>query len=326
MKVIKRSPTRIDLAGGTLDCWPLYLLTDGCVTINLAVSIFTEATLEPRADQRIDLHMRDQEDQRTFSDLATFLSDPDPRLNLVQKHVAYWAPTRGFTLTTHSESPIGGGLGGSSSLSISLINAFAEWLGHSMTLMQTVTLAGNLEAQVLGKMTGTQDYFPPLCRGLNAIHYGPRGAEIESLPSHHEFWDQRLSLVYTGQPHHSGLNNWQVIKHALDGDAGTLRALTDIRDVAQDLYKDIKVGRWDTLPRLFEREFEARVRLSSSFSSPAIDKLREVALKAGAGAVKICGAGGGGCVVVWSEPTVKAKVEAACRTDGFQVLNARAVV
>ena len=283
MKVTKRSPTRIDLAGGTLDCWPLYLLTDGCVTINLSVSIFTEATVEPRAGSEIEIHMRDQDYRRTFADLDRFLSDPDPRLNLVQKHVAFWRPTGGFGLTTHSESPIGGGLGGSSSLSISLIKAFAEWQGENPGLHQTVTLAGNLEAQVLGKMTGTQDYFPPLRPGLNAIHYGPRGARLETLRTEPAFWNERLSLVYTGQPHHSGLNNWQVIKLALDGDPATRKALGDIRDVAQDLYADVSQGRWTNVPTLFEREFEARVRLSSSFSSPAIDRLRACALAAGGG-------------------------------------------
>ena len=70
MKITKRSPTRIDLAGGTLDCWPLYLLIDGCVTINLSVSIFTEASIEPRADSKVDVRMRDQDYARSF-DLPT---------------------------------------------------------------------------------------------------------------------------------------------------------------------------------------------------------------------------------------------------------------
>ena len=326
MKITKRSPTRVDLAGGTLDCWPLYLLVDGSVTVNLSISISTEVILESRDDARVVIVMRDQDYRREFTDLADLLGNTDPKLNLIQKHVRYWAPPGGFTLTTHSESPIGGGLGGSSSLSISLIGAFAEWLKVDLTTLQAVTLAGNLEAQVLGKMTGTQDYFPAVRAGLNAIHYGPRGPELERLVIKPDFFDQRLSLVYTGQPHHSGLNNWQVIKAALDGDRPTLNALGDIRDVALDLYRDVKADRWENLPALFEREFEARVRLASSFSSPAIDRLREVALAAGARAVKILGAGGGGCVLVWSSPDRKAEVEAKCRADGFQVLNAKAVV
>lgn len=326
MKITKNSCTRVDLSGGTLDCWPLFLLVDSCVTVNLSISIRTQATIEERSGLEVDIHMRDMGYRKTFANLSAVLNCPDRELNLVQKQLAYWKPVKGFALETFSESPIGGGLGASSSLSISLIKAFAEWTGVQMGLYESVTLSANIEAQVLHKMTGTQDYFPALSQGLNAIHYTPQGPRLETLPSQAELWDSHLSLVYTGQPHHSGLNNWQVIKAALDGEADTLRALSDIRDISSDLYASVRKGEFNQLPRLFEREFEARVRLSTSFSSPQIETLRDVALKAGAEAVKICGAGGGGCVLVWSHPERKSQVEAGCRAKGFNVLNAKAVV
>ncbi|HMN68790.1 MAG TPA: galactokinase [Bdellovibrionales bacterium] len=326
MKITKQSATRVDLSGGTLDCWPLYLLVDSCVTINLSVSVFTRVTLEEKPGREIEVDIRDLKYRKNFADLKSLLEAKDEELKLVQKHLAYWKPEKGFRLETSSESPVGGGLGGSSSLSISLIKAFAEWLKCDMTVLEMVTLSANLEAQVLHKMTGTQDYFPALVPGLNAIHYTPRGARIETLPVTKEFWDERLTLVYTGQPHHSGLNNWQVLKAALDVEEATLKALRDIRDVSWDMYAALKNNRHEIFPELFNREFEARVRLSSSFSSPEIDRLRNVALKSGAQAVKICGAGGGGCVLVWSRPERKSQVEAGCREQGFEVLNARAVL
>ncbi len=326
MKISKQSATRVDLSGGTLDCWPLYLLVDSCVTINISVSIYTYASLEERNDQQIEIHMRDMKYKKVFKDLKDLLEYNDPALSLVQKHVAFWKPKKGFNLETFSESPIGGGLGGSSSLSISLIKAFSEWAGEELDLYKSVTLSANLEAQVLHKMTGTQDYYPALKPGLNAIHYTPRGAELVTMKTDKDFWDKHLSLVYTGQPHHSGLNNWQVIKAALNNDEPTLQALRDIRDVSSDMHKVLQEKRFEELPRLFDREFEARVRLSTSFSSPEIDRLRNVALKSGALAVKICGAGGGGCVLVWSHPDRKEQVEAGCRAQGFEVLNAKAVL
>lgn len=326
MKIEKKSPTRVDISGGTLDCWPLYLLDGDCVTINLAISVSTYAKLEQRASSQIEVNIRDLHYQNTFSSFDEFLACTDKNMRLVQKHVEYWKPKHGFYLETFSESPVGGGLGGSSSLSITIIKAFAEWAKKSLDVYEAVNLAHNIEAQVLGKMTGTQDYFPALVPGLNAIHYTPAGPHIENVPTQAELWNEHLSLVYTGQPHQSGLNNWQVIKSSLDGDRGTLRALADIRAVSWDVYSAVKSQAWETLPGLFDREFEARVRLSSSFSSPEIDRLREVALKSGAHAVKICGAGGGGCVLVWSQPGRKQKVEAGCREAGFEVLAVKAVL
>lgn len=326
MKIAKSSCTRVDLSGGTLDLWPLYLLVDSCVTINLSISIMTHAVIEPREDKEIHVDIKDLKYKKAFKNLTEILNCRDEQLLLVQKQLNFWRPEQGFYLETSSESPVGGGLGGSSSLSISLIKAFSAWLKKDLDVYQSVVLSHNLEAQVLHKMTGTQDYFPALVPGLNAIHYTPMGARLENIPTQPDFWNQQLSLVYTGHPHHSGLNNWQVVKACMDKDKATLKALTDIRDISNDMYETIHQGRWDRLPGLFDREFEARVRLSSSFSSPEIERLRAVALKSGASAVKICGAGGGGCVLIWSDPARKAQVEAGCREQKFEVLNVKAMV
>jgi len=116
------------------------------------------------------------------------------------------------------------------------------------------------------------------------------------------------------------LNNWQVIKAALDGDIRTLQALHDIKDIADRVATVCRGKKWEALPELFQAEFEARVRLSAGFTSERIERLREVAMESGAQAVKICGAGGGGCVLVWSAPDRREQVEVECQKSGFQVL------
>ncbi|HWU42132.1 MAG TPA: hypothetical protein VN132_01800, partial [Bdellovibrio sp.] len=70
---------------------------------------------------------------------------------------------------------------------------------------------------------------------------------------------------------------------------------------------------------------EARVRLAPEFTSPEISRLAELSLQNGAEAVKICGAGGGGCVLVWCPPEKKQGVAHACQKAGFQVMDAKPV-
>src|SRR5437764_11586265 len=53
------APTRIDLAGGTLDIWPLYLFHDGASTLNAAISLRAHAQIEPRTDGRLELRSID---------------------------------------------------------------------------------------------------------------------------------------------------------------------------------------------------------------------------------------------------------------------------
>src|SRR5216110_2610596 len=58
--VIKASaPTRIDLAGGTIDIWPLYLFHPGAQTLNAAISIRAHARVESRTDNRIVIRSED---------------------------------------------------------------------------------------------------------------------------------------------------------------------------------------------------------------------------------------------------------------------------
>lgn len=323
--IIKRSPTRVDFAGGTLDCWPLYLMVGGAKTINLAIDILTTAQLELRGDKKISLSIRDLNYKKEFQSLSEFLSCKDKELDLIRAHVDYWRPDFGFNLYTSSDSPVGGGLGGSSSLSMGLIDVFLKAQGKELSAQERVVLSGNLEAQVLKKPTGTQDYFASFLSGLNTIHYGPRGFEVETMNVDLKVIEEHLSLVYTGKPHHSGINNWSVIRDVFDGNAQTLAVLEEIKSITEDLYQSLKKQRLQNIPEIFKRELNARERLSKHFASPEITRLADVSLGKGAQAVKICGAGGGGCVALWSPPELKATVEDACRKEGFRVLHTKPV-
>ncbi len=317
-----KSPTRIDLAGGTLDCWPLYNLISDCVTLNVSIDVFTYADLEALNDQSIEVHVTDLDYSCSVKDLTEFLNNDSPQLSLIKAVINFFKPQKGFRLSTRSESPVGGGLGASSSLCISLIKAFAEFTDQKLDLKTAVTIAHNIEAFVLKKPTGTQDYVPAFDPGLYAIHFSPRGLEPIKMEPLTELAD-RITLVYTGQPHHSGLNNWQVIKGAVEGNATVLGALKSLRDVSHKTLKVLTQKRFEDLKDCLREELRCRLLLTDSFSSPEILRLDEVALKSGADTIKICGAGGGGCVFIWSKSQLKSQVARACTDEGFKVLDAR---
>ena len=320
-EIYAKAPTRVDLAGGTLDLWPLYNLVGEAVTINVAVDIFTHAILRPKNSSEIVLNIKDLKTSKKYSNLAECLNDDHRDFLLLRKHIQYWRPLQGFELTTWSESPIGGGLGGSSSLSVTISGAFAYWANKKMETDAWVRLVHNVEAQVLRKPTGTQDYYPPILGGLNRLSYRVDGCHFKKFDFGSLF--NNFLLVYTGSPHNSGLNNWQVYKDCIDGKPSTLTALKDLKCVADDLNRMLENGRYEGIREILNREYDARVRISPVFSSPEIERLREVSLRAGAEAVKICGAGGGGCVLVWSGADVRERVAQECRKEGFQVLPAK---
>ena len=317
-----KSPTRVDLSGGTLDCWPLYLFLGNPVTVNVAIDIFTYADLKELPGKEIELHSHDLNARKKYASLEAAISDTEPAFDLVRAHLRFWKPQKGFSLSTRSESPVGGGLGGSSSLCISLLKAFSAWLEEPLEPYEMVRIASHLEAQTLLKPTGTQDYFPPIFGGVNFITYGVRGPQVEVSEIDQNLFEGRFLLVYTGRSHHSGINNWQVIKNWLDGDPQPRRALEKLAVVSNEMKAAIVDGRLKDMPALFAREFSARTELSEGFSSPEIRRLNELANSVGANA-KICGAGGGGCVLVWCPDRQIDRAREVIAKEGFTVLPAQ---
>jgi D-glycero-alpha-D-manno-heptose-7-phosphate kinase len=321
MKIEATSATRIDLAGGTLDCWPLYLLLDRPITVNLGINLFTKASLRARSDGRVSLRSIDREKYQEHSCLESALQDQEPAFELVRWHLKHWRPKSGFDLEFGSESPVGAGLGGSSSLCISLLKVFSQWMGEHLEDDAMVRLAANLEAQVLKKPTGTQDYYPALRGGVCSISYLPSGPSCNRLSINTHELGERLLLVHTGRTHHSGMNNWEVMKAVLDGAPEPMAALQSIADVSRRVARALREHQLADLKDLLSQETEARLRLSPAVGCPELTSIREISLAFGA-AVKICGAGGGGTVLVWTEGARKSALRSALASAGFQAIEA----
>lgn len=320
------SPTRVDLSGGTLDLWPLYLFTNGALTINMAISIWTRVELEPLESPVIEWESADLGSVKKFANAQECLSSMDYESLWLRILVRAFRPPTGFRLRTGSDSPVGGGLGGSSSLWVSCYKAFRQWLpGEKLAIDQHVQNIAHLEAEQMHAPPGTQDYYPAYCGGINVIDYHWNGIKHSCLNLKGTPLERNFMLVYTGRSHHSGINNFEVLTRSVQKDQRTMKALFEVKAVSEEMHKLLQKQEWEHIPELFRREYKARLQLADSFASPEIHALNDLCLKEGASAVKICGAGGGGCVLVWTDPELKAKVGQACEKKGFRVLNAAPV-
>src|SRR5256714_5920793 len=106
------APTRVDLAGGTIDIWPLYLFHPGATTVNFAVSLRARCRIEPRHDEQIILESRDRNVafETRLSDIENLAREE--RLELISKLVHFFKPETGFHLVAESAAPAGAGLRG----------------------------------------------------------------------------------------------------------------------------------------------------------------------------------------------------------------------
>lgn len=330
-RIFFKSPTRVDLAGGTLDLWPLYNFVGSATTVNVAIDIWTTCEIKPHSDKTIKIISQDLKKSWSFANSQDFETTSDKTVGFYKSIFAPFneklrALNHGFELSTSSQSPIGGGLGASSSLIISVLKCIYALLKIPMPeATKLVILAHNIEAEMLRTPTGTQDYFPAVTGGINFIDYSAQQMSLQVRPVSATPIADYFLLVYTGHSHHSGLNNFEVMKSSVSGDAKVLGALKKIKYIADEMKACIQAENWNKLPELFRQEFDARIQLTPAFTSPEIEKLNKICLAAGADAVKICGAGGGGCVLVWVSPNNRKNVIEVCEKEKFRCLNAKPV-
>ncbi len=312
------APTRIDLAGGTIDIWPLYLFHDGASTLNAAISLRAHVQLESRPAGGVELVSIDTGRRSYAASSAEFSAAHElPLLALLARHYRL----ENAVLTTRGESPAGAGIAGSSALTIAVCGALARWTGQSETPVDLLQVAMNVECQTIRVPTGVQDYRPALYGGIAAIELRVDGIERHGLGVDPVELEQRIVLAYTGEPRNSGTNNWEITKRHIDGDQHVFDCFERIRDTASALRGALQRGDWDEVGLHIAAEWDNRKRLAPGVTTPAIEGLIARATAAGATAAKVCGAGGGGCLFCYGPPASRSAIADALAAAGARVLD-----
>jgi D-glycero-alpha-D-manno-heptose-7-phosphate kinase len=311
------APTRIDLAGGTIDIWPLYLFHPGAQTLNAAISLRARARIESRSDDRIVIR---SEDTGVTVEAADWRELRDRRELRLLSLLVHFFETRGITLTTSSASPAGAGIAGSSALNVAVCGALAEWNRRHYEPEALLQIAMNVEAQTIAVPTGLQDYRPALYGGIAALELDVDG--IHRIPLQVDFreLESRIVLCYTGEPRNSGTNNWEITKKHIDGDRHVFDCFERIRDTASAMRERLTRGDWDGVGAAITEEWENRKRLAPGVTTAAIDDLIARAMGAGATAAKVCGAGGGGCLFCYGPPSKRTAIAEALASGGARLL------
>jgi D-glycero-alpha-D-manno-heptose-7-phosphate kinase len=315
------APARVDLAGGTLDLWPLHVLHPGSFTVNLAIDLAAKCRV--RAGEA-GIVVTQRGVRLRADGPAELLADP--RTALVGSLLEALEVRGSFEIELESAVPFGSGLGGSSAMTVALLAAFERWSGRDLSDVDRVDLVRDVETRILGKPAGVQDFYPALEGGLHRIRFEPGRTRVAHSAVDPEVWDRHLTLFDTGAAHSSGLNNWEVFRARLEGDDGVGRRLEGVRQAAARMDRAVERLDFGEMGAALGEEWEARRRLAPVVSSPAIERAIDAAVSAGAWSGKACGAGGGGCVVFLSPAERTAAVRQTLGAlEAGRVLPVRAV-
>jgi D-glycero-alpha-D-manno-heptose-7-phosphate kinase len=323
VRIESSAPTRIDLAGGTIDIWPLYLFHDAAQTLNAAISLRARADIESRDDDLIEIRSKDTGRVIKADDWQSLAQ---PRLEgdlSLLRWLLHFFKARGVTLTTRCESPAGAGIAGSSALNIAVCGAMSKWTGANYDAERLLEIAQNVEAQAISVPTGVQDYRPALYGGISAVELRVDGVTRVGLDVDPRELERRIVLAYTGVPRNSGTNNWEMTKRHIDGNREVFDCFERIRDTAVAMRQALAREDWDEVGRQVAAEWDNRKRLAPGVTTDVIEDVIGKAARAGAVAAKVCGAGGGGCLFFYAKPGDRDAVREAVAAAGARVLDYR---
>jgi len=317
-KISVKAPCRVDFAGGTVDLWPLYLYLGGLELVHMAISVKAEAKLSyelARGRKKqffLEVKSSDlncSQDYHSLEELNASLSlntkeNPLRWINRLAYYFLYRAKFSGHVIIeTRSDAPPGSGLGGSSVLGIAIAQAFEKALSPASKRLKAWDLqrtVRDLEAIEIEHPAGDQDYVPALFGGLLIFKLGPNSREVEKVPSSTaRYLSDRSALIYTGKPHHSGLNNWQIFMDFHNGNAKIRAALNDIKTLSSEFAEALRKKNTSRFAELINQEWKLRQSLSPAVCAPVLDEAWNFARSLGASARKACGSGGGGCLLVY---------------------------
>ena len=334
------APCRADLAGGTLDLWPLFCLVPSSLTLNIALDLFARLDFEVSESSQFEVTLKNKTEQYKLSEI-----NPALNLSLIPDSLKFPAfianqflilqrqvPRVSLEIELGSAVPVGSGLGGSSTLLVALgrglcrvCNDFTEQ-GWQWRFLQW---AKDTEAAFLKVPTGTQDYLAAIFGGLHGYEYQLGRIEQTSFSSSvFQQINERLLVIFSGEKHHSGMSNWEVYKKAVEGDSEVIKGLKGIAGIAHKLdaaLREEKVD-WNVVGNLLDSEWALR-RTTFQVSTPTLDSIIEQTKAVpGVLGVKVCGAAQGGSLVVLVDPVKKVSVIERLKKSNLKVLPTQATL
>jgi D-glycero-alpha-D-manno-heptose-7-phosphate kinase len=329
MSVTREGSVRVDLLGGTIDLPPIHLVLENVVTLNVATSLKARATVSSTKKSGVTLSSLDYKKKIHLSK-RDILSGEAAKKHKGLAFVIHLIASAGVSdramIEISSNAPAGSGLGGSSAMGVTLYAALMDFLKIRKTREEIIRIVNALEGKILNAgMPGYQDYYPALFGGVLGLVAKPDHIEVRQLFSRDlkDFLERHLTLVYSGQTRHSGINNWEVYKAFFDGNKSVRAGLAEIARLSCEAYKLIESGKFKNskLLNLISREGLVREKLFPAIVTKDMKKLLQtLKRKTKRIGLKVCGAGGGGCFILIHESCDREMIESAVLTAKMRVL------
>ncbi len=313
------APLRISFVGGGTD-FPHWYREHGGAVLSATIDHVVRVTASPRDDRAVRVRSLD------LGHLVQYQLDEGPEydgvMDLAKAAIDRMGVDTGLDVDIESEAPAGSGLGGSSALVTAVVAALACLDERPMTCGEVAELSYSIERYDLGIPGGWQDQYAAAYGGFNLIEFDRDGARVSPVdvgPDDLEELRKHLLLCYTGRVRRNvGLIDRQIAMYEA-GREETLLGMKQLREMAYVMRDAVEAADMDRLGVLLGEAFEAKRRMNPHIAEGTpIEAMLRAAAEAGATGGKICGAGGGGYLLIATPPEARAAVRSALEAMGGQ--------
>ena len=327
MIIRSRAPQRLGLAGGASDVSPFCDRFGGYV-LNATIDAYAYCHLTPAAADTVEFVALDREIQFRSATVASFpMAEPLLLHKAVHNRIVrdYGAgKPLSVKLSTYCDVPVGSGLGASSTLVVAILCAYAEWLKLPLGEYDLARLAFDIERVDAGLLGGRQDQYAAAFGGFNFMEFYAENRVIVNplrirTSIAHEL-ESSLVLYYSGVSRESAGVIEEQKTRVEQMNESAIAATMELKSDALAMKEALLKANIREVARLLGRSWEAKKKLASSITSPAIEQAYEAAMRAGAYSGRISGAGGGGFIIFMVDPALRYDVIRVLKVCGGQIL------
>jgi len=307
-----KAPLRLGIAGGGTDLSP-YCDTYGGSILNASINLYAYTFLEEAPSSKTEFIALDLEKNESFGSGDEMALNSGLLLHRgVHKRIVqefYGGEHLPVRCTTYSDAPAGSGLGSSSTMVVSLLKAYQEYLSLPLGDYDIAQLAYEIERNDCGLAGGKQDQYAATFGGFNFMEFFSEDRVIVNPlrikdPVINELTNS-LVLYFTGTSRQSARIIKEQIQTIASKSGNAINAMHDVKRLSVEMKERLLRGDIEGMASVLDEGWLAKKRTSGNVSNDEIESIERLARASGATAMKISGAGGGGFIMMFVDPKNK---------------------
>jgi len=293
--ILSKTPVRIAFGGGGTDVEP-YSSENGGFVVNATINKHFTFKLDYNIGNDIKV-FRDNSLLHNLELSNELKVDSD----LIKGVLYYLKVKKGLDISFHSDPPKKAGLGASASLSCALIAGLLKLRGDEIDKNKIAEMAFQVEDEILKNAGGRQDQYAAVYGGFNSLEFqGGSKVIVENLAISRNLkaeLESRLILYYTGQEHVSGdLVKDQIKSYENEREKSKVH-LDNLKEIAYSIKDALISEDLELFGRFLNKDLEIKRKFNPRLVTEFMNNLNKGMIKRGAIGGRVCGAGGGGCMI-----------------------------